>query len=165
MIRLLSLGAVCAVLLLLPNGSAQAQDVYAYPKEGQSKEQQEKDEFECYRWAREQSGVDPAQAQQSSSPPPRERSTGPGVLGGAAIGAGGGALIGAATGGSAGKGAAFGAIGGGLIGGVHSERQKSKNKKDREEWERQQAANQQGARNSYNRAYAACMQSRGYTVN
>ena len=165
MIRLLSFVAASVLLLLLPNGPAHAQDVYAYPKEGQSQEQQEKDEFECYKWAKEKSGVDPAQAQQASGPPPRERSTGPGVLGGAAIGAGGGALIGAATGGNVGTGAAVGAIGGGLIGGVHSERQKSKNKKDREEYERQQAANKQGARSSYNRAYGACMESRGYTVN
>ena len=30
-----------------------------YPSKGQSKEQQAKDEQECYQWAKEQTGIDP----------------------------------------------------------------------------------------------------------
>ncbi len=33
--------------------------LFIFPANGQTKEQQEKDEFDCYKWAVEQSGVDP----------------------------------------------------------------------------------------------------------
>ena len=33
--------------------------VYVFPAKGQSQSQQKKDEFECYKWAMDQSGVDP----------------------------------------------------------------------------------------------------------
>lgn len=36
-------------------------DLIAYPKNGQSTEQQAKDKFECHRWAAQQSGFDPTQ--------------------------------------------------------------------------------------------------------
>ena len=32
---------------------------YIYPSKGQSQEQQERDKFECYNWARQQTGFDP----------------------------------------------------------------------------------------------------------
>ena len=34
--------------------------LYIYPKEGQSKEQQATDRYECHRWALEQTGFDPS---------------------------------------------------------------------------------------------------------
>jgi hypothetical protein len=37
-------------------------DVYIYPKNGQSEEQQGKDKYECHKWASEQSGFDPTQS-------------------------------------------------------------------------------------------------------
>lgn len=36
-------------------------DVYAYPKNGQSQQQQDTDRYECHRWASNQSGFDPTQ--------------------------------------------------------------------------------------------------------
>jgi hypothetical protein len=36
-------------------------DLMAYPKAGQSSEQQAKDKYECHHWATEQSGFDPTQ--------------------------------------------------------------------------------------------------------
>ena len=39
--------------------AAQAQ-VFVYPQKGQSQNQQAKDEFECHRWAVQQTGVDQA---------------------------------------------------------------------------------------------------------
>jgi len=39
-----------------------AADLYAYPRNGQSTEQQAKDRSECQQWAAEQGGVDPAVA-------------------------------------------------------------------------------------------------------
>jgi hypothetical protein len=41
------------------NQISQACKLYVFPSKGQSQQQQKKDEFECYKWAMEQSGVDP----------------------------------------------------------------------------------------------------------
>ena len=40
--------------------------LFVYPNEGQSEEQTRRDRYECYVWASEQSGFDPAQADQPS---------------------------------------------------------------------------------------------------
>jgi hypothetical protein len=45
------------------SGSA---EVYAYPKNGQTDEQQATDRYECHRWAVAQSGFDPTHASQAS---------------------------------------------------------------------------------------------------
>lgn len=152
------------VLAMLTAPSALAQDVYAYPNQGQSQEQQQKDQFECFQWSKQQSGFDPMAVPTTSAPAPQDQSTGPGLLGGAAIGGGAGAIGGAIAGGSAGKGAAIGAGIGGLLGGLKSSSSKKKNKKAHQDWERQQTAQYQQARNNYNRAYSACMTARGYTI-
>ena len=150
-------------MLVAPSAPPLAQDVYAYPNQGQSQEQQDKDQFECFNWSKQQSGFDPMAVPTASAPPPQDQSTGPGLLGGAAVGAGAGA-IGGAIGGNTGKGAAIGAAAGGLLGGLRSNRQKNNNQQARQDWERQQAAQYQQARNNYNRAYSACMTARGYTI-
>ena len=150
-------------MLAAPAAAPLAQDVYAYPNQGQSQEQQEKDQFECFNWAKQQSGFDPMAAPTTSAPPPQEQGTGPGLLGGAAIGGGAGA-IGGAIAGSAGKGAAIGAGIGGLLGGLTSSHRNKENKKARQDWERQQTNQYQANRNNYNRAYTACMTARGYTI-
>jgi predicted lipid-binding transport protein (Tim44 family) len=144
---------------------AVAQDVFAYPNQGQSQEQQDKDNYECFAWAKQQSGFDPMKVPVASAPPPQEQSQGPGMLGGAAVGAGAGAIGGAIVGGKAGTGAAIGAATGGLLGGLKSSRTQKNNKQARSNWERQQAAQYQQGRNNYNRAYSACMSGRGYTIN
>ncbi len=41
------------------SGAALSQDMVVFPAGGQSKEQQSKDEYECYGWAKNQSGFDP----------------------------------------------------------------------------------------------------------
>jgi hypothetical protein len=45
------------------NGSA---EVYAYPKSGQTDEQQATDRYECHKWAVAQSGFDPTRGSQAS---------------------------------------------------------------------------------------------------
>ena len=147
-----------------PSAAPLAQDVFAYPNKGQSQEQQQKDQFECFTWSKQQSGFDPMAVPTASAPAPQDQSTGPGLLGGAAVGAGAGAIGGAISGGNAGKGAAIGAGIGGLLGGLRSNSQKSKNKKAQQDWERQQANQYQQQRNNYNRAYSACMSARDYTI-
>jgi hypothetical protein len=58
-----------------------------YPANGQSPEQQAKDESECYAWAKQQSGFDPAQA---AAPAPAPAPTQP--SGARVRGAAGGAI-------------------------------------------------------------------------
>ena len=43
-------------------------DLIAYPKNGQSQEQQGKDKFECHRWAVGQTGFDPTQPAGGAAP-------------------------------------------------------------------------------------------------
>jgi len=43
-------------------------ELIAYPKNGQSQEQQGKDKFECHRWAATQTGFDPTQTGGGSAP-------------------------------------------------------------------------------------------------
>ena len=124
---------------------AQAPKVYVFPQKGQSKQQQEQDEFSCYKWAKEQSGVDPSAPAAPDQAGEHARGTAGGAARGALVGAGVGAIAG-----DAGKGAAAGAV----VGGVAGRRGSKRNK---------QAA-QAETQNSYQRAFAACMEGKGYTV-
>lgn len=42
-----------------PAAADQADKLYVYPRRGQTAEQQAKDEYECHRWAADQTGFDP----------------------------------------------------------------------------------------------------------
>jgi len=56
---------------LQSQAAAQSRDVtdlIAYPKNGQSEEQQGKDKFECHRWAVGQTGFDPTRAAGAAAP-------------------------------------------------------------------------------------------------
>ena len=60
-------------IMVLPNVTQEAfagSDFFVYPKKGQSAEQQEKDEFACYKWARGESGFDPMDVPTATSAPP-----------------------------------------------------------------------------------------------
>jgi len=120
---------------------------YVYPAKGQSKEQQDRDRYECYEWAKQQTGFDPSAPPQGGAP-----RRGGEVVGGAARGAAVGA-IGGAIGGNAGKGAAIGAGVGAGAGAIR----RHQNAKAQQQ---QYAAN----RNGYDRAFGACMSGRGYSV-
>lgn len=173
-----------ALCLLVPAVRPVAAQIYAYPMENQSAEQQRNDEVECDRWATDRTGFDPRRPPQYhgggySSPPPSSQS---GVFGRGAYGGGGGladagkgaalGAIGGAIAGDAGKGAAIGAISGVFLGGVKRSNQAA----EREAWERQQAQQQAQQRAQHDRqiaqmqadhdrAFAACMGGRGYRVN
>ena len=141
----------------------QAQDLMIYPAKGQSDQQQEKDKFECYGFAKKQSGFDPmALPTTSSAPPPKEAQQG-GVGRGAVGGGLGGALIGAIAGDTK-KGAAIGAVGGGLVGGMRSSEQQRREEHNRQQWAERETQQYVNNRDNYNRAYAACLEGRGYTV-
>ena len=83
-----------------------------------------------------------------------------GAAGGAAVGA----AVGGIAGGKAGKGAAIGAAGGGMLGGMGAAGQNRKASDDRRQWEQREAATYAANRDRYDRAFAACMDGRGYTV-
>ena len=150
---------VCCLLALLVAGQAMAQELYIYPAKGQSDEQLDKDKYECYNWAKKDTGFDPMALPTTSSAPPKGQKK----SGGAVTGALGGAVLGGILGDS-GKSAKRGAVAGGLIGGVRQSSQNTKTEQKRADWERQETANYATNRNNYNRANSACLEGRGYTV-
>ena len=145
-------GALAAILTasFVLVGHAQAKPI-AYPAKGQSAQQQQKDDGACYSWAKTNTGVDPA-AVAAAPPPP----SGPAVGGGERAR---GAVRGAAVGGivDGGDGARTGAAVGVVAGGARA--------RQNQKAQQQSAQNQkQGSIDTYDRAYAACMEGKGYTI-
>jgi hypothetical protein len=146
--------ATCLAALAVP---AFAQQPIFYPAKGQSAEQLNRDRGECRSWAQQTTGIDPvalAQAPPAATAGP----SGPAIGGGERIqGAARGAVLGEVMGDHGGEGAVAGA----MVGGARARRNQA---------ERQRSAQHeaQAARDStigtYNRAVAACMEGRGYTV-
>jgi hypothetical protein len=150
-------------LTALVAGPALAQDFYVYPRESQSHEQMEKDKYQCYTWAKGQTGFDPMETPRATAPPPSAQAPTTSPLRGAARGATVG-VIGGAIAGDAGKGAAIGAASGALIGGMRRRDQVRRQESEQQQWAQQQASQYQHRRNEYDRAYAACLEGKGYTV-
>src|SRR5262247_187392 len=137
---------------------------YVYPDRGQSPQQQEFDRGQCYSWAVQQSGFDPANPQVAmSAPPPQPQAPQGGMFRGAAGGAALGA-VGGAIGGNAGKGAAIGAGVGALFGGFCRMRQMEEEQQAQQSYQWQQQSAMSQGRSNYERAFRACMAGRGYTV-
>jgi len=161
---------------------AQNIGMFAFPKNGQNADQQLKDEAECYGMAKQRTGID------AQAPPPQGLSAEEkklaqeqaaenakqkqgGRVQGAARGAAGGAAIGAIAG-DAGKGAAAGAVAGTMRGGMA---QRSANTQSKQQAAGQTAAaqkkaeeemlrNHQAGIDTFQRAFAACMDARNYSV-
>lgn len=131
-------------------------EVFVYPKQGQSQEAFQRDQFECHNWAKQQTGFDPAQPPQTAAAPPPQQG---GAVRGAARGAAAGA-VGGAIAGDAGKGAAVGA-GVGATAGVMRQNQYNRAAAQASQ---QAQAQQQANYDRYERAYAVCLQGRGYSV-
>jgi hypothetical protein len=131
-------------LTLVASVAAAQPNLFIYPSKGQSQQQQDIDTAECQRWASSQARGGPTG--------PDHGGRAAGTISGAARGAALGAAVGGIAGGKqkAGKGAAAGAVLGGVSGrqGAHAREQ------------------QAGARaqNDWARAFAACMDARGYSV-
>ena len=158
-----SIAAFAAVLM---TGPVWAQELFIYPAEGQSDEQLEQDKFACYQFAKKNTGVDPMQTPTTGAAPPAQaqggsvaKDAGKGALGGAALGGVVGAIAGDTK-----KGLAIGAASGGLLGGGRSYGTRKRSRQAQEQAAQQEASNQAAARSNYNRAYAACLEGRGYTV-
>lgn len=138
--------AICMAVLGV-SGMAWSQKPSAYPAKGQSAEQHGKDDSACLAWAKQDTGIDPALVANAQPAP-----TGP--QGERVAGAARGAIVGEIVSDDAGAGAAVGA----LVGG----RRARKNEAARAQ---QAEASKAQTLNTYYRAYGACMQGRGYTVN
>ncbi len=148
--------AVIMASTLCLTGSQAWAEVYAYPKQGQTQQQFEKDQFECHKWATGQTGFDPTKPPQTAAaPPPQRGGAVRGAAGGAAAGAVGGAIAG-----DAGKGAAIGAAAGATVGVMRQGRQN----RQAAEAQQQAQAQAQAGRAEYDKAYSACLAGRGYQV-
>lgn len=157
--RLVPLAAILACLAVAP--ATNAQQLIVYPSQGQTAEQQTRDQGECYSWAVQQTGYDPA-----SPPPPPSAST-PTPQGGVLRGAARGAVVGVTVGaiaGDAGTGAAAGAAGGALIGGFRRADQRRAHEQQQAQAQAQYQQQATAQNQTYNRALSACLQGRGYTV-
>jgi len=147
-----------------PAAAPPAVEVFFYPAKGQTREQQERDRYECYLWAREQTGFDPSLPQlapgqrvEVEPAPTGEKST---------AGALAGAFLGSITAprGERAEGAVKGAMAGAIIGGM-AEEAEIQEAQQRAQLERDQLnakLAQQAA--DYRRAMTACLEGRGYTV-
>jgi hypothetical protein len=155
--------AISALAIVFCVGTTYAQQsissslgIVPYPSKGQSAAQQNKDEGECYAWAKQQTGIDPV-AVASAPPPPSGPAAGGGErVRGAARGAAGGAAVGAIAG-DTGKGAAAGAVVGTMAGG----RQARQNKQAQAQQAQDAKA---GTMQHFNKAFGACMEGKGYVV-
>jgi len=146
-----------------------ASPLYFYPQRGQTDALQDRDRYECYRWAVRETGTDPGMTAVRSDDPvyaqPRiaspPRADGADVLAGAATGA----LLGAAVSGprNVGGNAVIGAIFGAALGAAAGE---SRNRAIDDAQARQEAAVQRARlpSDNFRRAMSACMQGRGYQV-
>ncbi len=133
--------------------------LYVFPAKNQTKDQQKKDEFECYKWAMEQSGIDPLNLPKVQTAAPQTGPTGGGVVG-AAKGAAAGVAIGAIAG-DAGKGAAIGAVAGGLAGRRQGKMaQAGANQKATSD----AAAQEKATKESFTKGFSACLEGKGYTI-
>ena len=158
-----------AIAAVLASAPAYTQQNFVYPGKGQSPQQQKQDEYECHNWAIQQTGYDPTNPprQQASAPPPSQPA-GP-APGSGAQGAVKGAVVGGLIGGIGGRGGEGAAVGA-VVGGVAARQRSKQQQQQQQAQEQQYAAQQQAAANAagpnaYNRARAACLSGRGYTVN
>jgi hypothetical protein len=142
--------------------------VYFYPTSGQSAAQQDRDRYECYLWARKETGFDPSSPQlaphqrlEVKPMPPTGQDTAVGAVAGAMFGA-----VAAPPGRNA-EGAAVGAVAGAIIGAASDAERQEQAERVQQSYDQravQHAARVEQQASSYRRAMAACLQGRGYSV-
>ena len=158
----------CVSAPVEPTGPVPTPDttVYFYPSRGQSAEQQDRDRYECNRWAVEKSGFDPSvpgipphlHVPIAAGPPP-----GSGVAAGAITGAVVGAAVSRPW--ESGEGAIIGAIAGAVIGGAaESAARANAEASGRSAAENARVALFEQKARDFRRAMAACLEGRGYNV-
>lgn len=179
----LSLAAAAAVVVLAgcvdappprryapPPPEKPVTDIYAYPQNNQTPDQQERDRYECNAWAVKQTGFDPS----APNVPPHDRyrvvAAGPAPGSGTAFGAIAGAILGAAIAGprDAGAGLLVGAVAGGAVGTAAERDQRAAAQEQADSINDARTAQQMavidGRASNYRRALGACLEGRGYSV-
>jgi hypothetical protein len=142
--------------------------IYFYPTNGQSTEQQSRDHYACYNWAMDQTGFDPSASSIAPEqrvrvvpmPPPGYDTVAMSIAG---------AVLGALIGGPyhAGEGALIGAAGGAMAGAAADvSRQEAARQMEEAYQNRDQARDLHKEKKAlqFRRAMSACMEGRGYTV-
>jgi len=140
------------------------QKIFVYPARGQSPEQTDRDRYECHVWAVQTTGVDPSRADAN----PYERvvvqpANPPGS--GTAVGAIGGAILGALIAGPRNAGA--GLLVGGATGAIVGTAADASAQQQAQQTQAQINANAAAGRaraDTYRRALGACLEGRGYTI-
>lgn len=138
--------------------------VYFYPTQGQSDAQQDRDRYDCYVWAVNQTGFDPsrhlAPQERETVVPQRSRNETVGTA--AAVGA----VIGAVAGGSGDRieGAVVGGVAGAMVGAAASNAQESEARAAQARSNRRGAGRYEREAGEYRRAMSACLEGRGYSV-
>jgi hypothetical protein len=156
-------------------------DVFVFPADDQTTEQQAQDEATCYQWATTNTGTDPnaiakqqqANQQQAQADQQAAKAAGQGATQGAGArgavrGAAAGAIIGEIASDDAGKGAAWGAAAGAVSGRRQAQRaqaqaqaqaqqQASAQAEQREALTAEQMAN-------FKKAFSACLEAKQYSV-
>lgn len=141
------------------NEISQRLGFYVFPGNNETQAQQKSDEFACYQWAIEQSGIDPLNLPQVEVPAPVAGPSG-GAVKGAAKGAAVGAAVGAITG-DAGEGAAVGATLGAVSGRRAGKQQQAQ---QNQQAQAGAAATEEQMKESYKKAFSVCMEGKGYTI-
>jgi hypothetical protein len=143
-------------------------EVYFYPTKGQSAAQQDRDRYECYLWAKKQTGFDPSAPGLAPHQRVRVIPTAP-PGSDTAAGAVTGAVIGAVVSppSRSAEGAAVGAIAGAVLGAASDASRQEQAERVQQHYDQQQVrrmARLEQQADSYRRAMAACLEGRGYTV-
>jgi hypothetical protein len=156
-----------------PKTLAATIDVYVFPTEGQTPEQQSADEATCYGWAVENTGSDPfdlqqqAQAQQQQAQQAQQQiaasGQGAGVKG-AVGGAAAGALIGEIASDDAGRGAAYGAAAGAVVARRRTKQAKGQASQQVEQQAQQAQQATAGQIENFKKAFAVCLEGNKYMV-
>lgn len=158
---------LAASLLLAQAAAAQSVSsslgLVVYPSSNQAAPQVAKDEGECHAWARQNTGVDPANPMagvqvQAPAPPP---GGGASAARGAVRGAAAAGIIGNIADEDAGEYAAVGALVGSMRGARNRQAQNAQAQ------QQAQAQSQAAARERmamFTKAFSACMEARSYTV-
>ena len=163
-ISLLGLATATAALAATP---------IIYPAKGQTPEQQTKDTTECHAWAKQSTGIDPAAldaapAQTATAAPPQDTGPSGARLKGAAKGAAAGAVVGEIANDDASDGAKVGAAAGVVAGGRAERKGKAAASQQAAQADANAKAEAEAAKaakmDTFNRATAACMEGRSYTI-
>jgi hypothetical protein len=156
---LLRFGAVvlCSAASLVVQVRATTAPVI-YPAKGQTPAQTDQDKLACFQWGKAQSGFDPMQPSAPSASTSSARAESNNAMTGSMVkGAAGGAAVAELTHGDAGKGAAVG-----VLGSAMRDRMKQQQQQQARQQQQQAAVAQQRA--TFERAFGACLEGRGYVV-